>query len=1470
MQLLNKGRWCIFIILIMMISAKQLRAQNAEIQILPSDTSAALGDTLEITVSVSNGNLIGAFEFEIEYSPNIVEIDSVKLGSFLSSTGRMAFPLNPIWHNVADKKVVRFAGFSAGEQAGASGDGLLAIMKISTRGIGQTGLHFVDVVLTKANGQEQSIKTITDGTITVNPGIADSLLSTITADPVTIPADGNSTSLITVIPRDPAGNILHPGQLVQLQTTAGTLIGSLLSHEDGSYTQQLRSSATVETAIITATVNGKQLQQQAQVEFSEKENLILRIAPPDTTVYLGNQVTIGVAVDGVWDLGGFEIVLQYSTKIITVDSLYLGGFLSSTGRTTGMVTPVIENGQVSFSGFSIGSRAGANGSGVLVYLRVTPLSLGNTAIDLKQAIITDTQANAQEIFSLVDGSITVSASAVDSVLTTITANPTDIPADGISTSLITVIPRDAAGNLLPTGQQVQIQTTAGTLIGDVVSNENGSYTQQLRSSTTIETAIITATVNSTQIQQQAQVEFSQKENLIVSLAPTDTTVYLGNQFTIAVSVSGAWNLGSFEISLQYSTKIITIDSLWLGDFLSSSGRSVSMTDPVIENGHESGRVAFNGFSFGNGQGPAGSGVLTYLRVTPVSLGNTVIDLKQAIITDTQANAQEISSLIDGSITVSASTADPQLTTVTADSSTIPADGFSTSLITVIPRDAAGNILPAGQLVQLQTTAGTLLGNIQTHQDGSYTQQLLSSTTPQTATVTAIVNGVQIQQQAQVIFSKKPGLKFWIAPSDTSILQGNSFEISVNIDSVWDLAAFEFSLQYAKQILTFENVEPGDFLGSTGRKVGLRDTLFDLSSTIGIIKVAGFSFGNEPGPIGCGEIINMNFQASATGITNLNLADIKITNTKAQLLSVDSSLHGTVTVVDAVVDPDSTTISAIPDTIPADAVSKSLITVIPRNPDGIKLGSGQSVVLQTSSGNLLDEVTDHGDGTYSQLLQSVITPGTATITATVNNISINQQATVVFAEPAKIYPTAAAYTHIAGKEFWVNIQLGSANTPIPDLNKVNLVLSNTKKNMISCLMDSVQPGTFFGKKTDVDFNVSITPGNISVETGTKSGASAPNNFGVVARLKFKSDAYTIDSTLVSFTINSVTATNTASQPVTITPDSLLLTIRGVIVFPGDTNNDNVVNHIDLLPIGLCYNSTGPSRSGATTNWIGQHCTRWRPEVATYADADGNGVVNRSDASVVTLNWQKRHELPTARINVQEIKKLDYKGLLKPIVHYNNRSELVLDLELHDVDNLLGIAFSMNYPSELLEIVSFKPGSFFSNDDLFMKNFSKNNNTVSISLSSVKQVKNKQIPNHIATIVLKSNLPENSAIELKFDEVIGLTTDGKWFAISAESWFNAGIVANTPTQYVLHQNYPNPFNSSTIIKYELPEPGKVEIKIYNALGNEIAILVNENKDAGEFKCVWDGKNASGEQVSSGIYFYEIIASGFRDIKKCIFMK
>lgn len=88
---------------------------------------------------------------------------------------------------------------------------------------------------------------------------------------------------------------------------------------------------------------------------------------------------------------------------------------------------------------------------------------------------------------------------------------------------------------------------------------------------------------------------------------------------------------------------------------------------------------------------------------------------------------------------------------------------------------------------------------------------------------------------------------------------------------------------------------------------------------------------------------------------------------------------------------------------------------------------------------------------------------------------------------------------------------------------------------------------------------------------------------------------------------------------------------------------------------------------------------------------------------------------------------------------------------------------------------------------------------------------------------------------------------------------------PEEYSLSQNYPNPFNPTTNIYYQIPNAGIVTLNIYNVLGDEIAVLVNEEKPAGNYEVIF---NAS--QLSSGIYFYKIQAGSFIVTKKMQLLK
>jgi len=85
------------------------------------------------------------------------------------------------------------------------------------------------------------------------------------------------------------------------------------------------------------------------------------------------------------------------------------------------------------------------------------------------------------------------------------------------------------------------------------------------------------------------------------------------------------------------------------------------------------------------------------------------------------------------------------------------------------------------------------------------------------------------------------------------------------------------------------------------------------------------------------------------------------------------------------------------------------------------------------------------------------------------------------------------------------------------------------------------------------------------------------------------------------------------------------------------------------------------------------------------------------------------------------------------------------------------------------------------------------------------------------------------------------------------------------FSLYQNYPNPFNPSTMIKYQIPDAGFVTLKVYDVLGNEVALLINEQKQAGRYEISFDAS-----YFSSGVYIYKITVNDFASAKKMILMK
>jgi hypothetical protein len=129
--------------------------------------------------------------------------------------------------------------------------------------------------------------------------------------------------------------------------------------------------------------------------------------------------------------------------------------------------------------------------------------------------------------------------------------------------------------------------------------------------------------------------------------------------------------------------------------------------------------------------------------------------------------------------------------------------------------------------------------------------------------------------------------------------------------------------------------------------------------------------------------------------------------------------------------------------------------------------------------------------------------------------------------------------------------------------------------------------------------------------------------------------------------------------------------------------------------------------------------------------------------------------------------------------------------------------------------------------------------------------------IASFNLRINSTYNSYPQLIARQVILLGNLG------ANSISNNESVSSY--SFSLSQNYPNPFNPKTRIQYSLPEALHVSMNVYNQLGQKVAILFEGDKEAGQYSINWNA-----DQYASGVYFYELAAGNYRDVKKLILLK
>ena len=282
--------------------------------------------------------------------------------------------------------------------------------------------------------------------------------------------------------------------------------------------------------------------------------------------------------------------------------------------------------------------------------------------------------------------------------------------------------------------------------------------------------------------------------------------------------------------------------------------------------------------------------------------------------------------------------------------------------------------------------------------------------------------------------------------------------------------------------------------------------------------------------------------------------------------------------------------------------------------------------------------------------------------------------------------------------------------------------------------------------------------------------------------------------------------------------------------------------------------------------------WREFI--QADLNDDGMVNFDDFILFFSSYGKEAAGPAG------------KSLVTPVLGVNEAAEFSLrlgsdrvvagetmfvDVSLANVQALMGYGFVLHYDAEKFAFVEALPAA----EDLLMssggetplfKGWSDEAGQVRIMNSIVN---GSEVSGGGDIVRLVFRVLRDFADNARFEIAEGLVFDPSQLA----NPLTGGVldIQTTPTEFALLQNFPNPFNPDTTIGYELAESADVTLQIYNVVGQVVRTLVAaEPQSVGRYQVRWDGMDDRGTPVSSGIYFYQISAGKFQDVRKLMLLK
>jgi len=469
----------------------------------------------------------------------------------------------------------------------------------------------------------------------------------------------------------------------------------------------------------------------------------------------------------------------------------------------------------------------------------------------------------------------------------------------------------------------------------------------------------------------------------------------------------------------------------------------------------------------------------------------------------------------------------------------------------------------------------------------------------------------------------------------------------------------------------------------------------------------------------------------------------------------------------------------------------------------------------------------------------------------------------------IYP-AMSTSQVAGAEFWVDINIGESGNDVTNLYGASFLVTYDS-NYLTPDADNITRGGFIDSPAMHFVGPMDSPGTLFLAV-TRTDAPGVSGWGSVLRIPFQLNT-TAPDTQLCIQILDAQANDPDWNPISLVQrDSCFQVVPWILVWPGDTDNDGTVDQADLLPIGLSWGKTGYPRAVPNyIEWEGLPCRPWDEDVRyTYADANGDGVVNQNDISSIHTNWDSTHN----HLSINNLNPKPPVSRQGGIVYLEAReipnNQYEIDVCLREAEDVLSLGIALNYP-EGVEVSDVEGGAFWSHTPLYLHHDDTQKKTLGIGIGQIREQGGVSGQGCVTTIQLKAAAPEQ-IYEIEIDEVSGIDASGNMLTFDVVSLIQPDTKqeSTVPRRYAFYSNYPNPFNPRTTLSFDLPNQSFVRLIVYDVLGNEVKQLLNSVQQAGCHQVEWDGNNRSGEQVSSGIYYFRFEADMFIQVQKGLLMK